>query len=319
MKKYRIFAAAILFLCFLVVPLAALEPAVAEEPILPTAAPEKSPPPAIKVLRSATGKTEELAAREYIFGVVAAEMSMSNHDEALKAQAVAAYTYALCKAEQAGSDDFALSDDPSVHQAYISRAEAMEKWGERAEEYAARLDSITKSVEGQAVYYQGHPILAAYHHLSCGRTLPAAHVWGKDYPYLISVESAGDLLSPSYKKETTISQEKFAEICQKNGITLSGEPAEWIKSAENDKYGCVDTITICQSTISGADARKIFGLRSTAFEAKWADGIGFTFSVRGYGHGVGLSQTGANYMALCGSNYTEILGWYYPGTKLVQQ
>ena len=330
MKKYYAIAISFFILALAAAPLLALNHAPAEPPMpqLPTAAvpadpdPDSEPEPqeeksdnSFRMKLTESGEIIEIPAREYVFGVVAAEMSMLSHDEALKAQAVAAYTYAVyCAAKS--QEDFEITDDPSLHQAFLTRAEAMEKWGEKAEEYAARLDSITAATQGLILTYDSAPILAAYHDTSCGRTLPASAVWGGDYPYLISVESAGDLISPSFKKVQAISEADFAEICKKYGISLSGEAQNWVSAPQLDEFGAVRSIKICESEISGADARKIFGLRSAAFDISFSGEEGFKFTTRGYGHGVGMSQTGANYMALCGSPYTEILAWYFPETKL---
>lgn len=321
MKRYYIITTALFLSVFMFLPLLSLPKA--ENPSPPATQQVIAPAPtvdrSIRLLRKAEEKVIALPAREYVFGVVAAEMSMSCHDEALKAQAVAAWTYALYCSKDSDEQDWDVSDDPATHQAYMTRSEAMEKWGSRAEEYAARLDAVTKSVEGQVITHNSAPILAAYHDTSWGRTLAAGELWGGDYPYLISVESAGDLLSPSLQSKKILTAEEFAEICRSGGINLSGEAETWLGGTELNDCGMVKTLKICQSSISGVDARKLFSLRSAAFEVSYAPESGFTFTVRGNGHGVGLSQTGANYMALCGSTYTEILGWYYPGTTLVQQ
>ncbi len=321
MKKYYALCLFVFVSVLAFGPLLALpkETAAVTPPATPVISPQVAPDRSIRLLRTATQEVLTLPAREYVFGVVAAEMSMSCHDEALKAQAVAAWTYALYCAKDTAEQDWDVSDDPAHHQAFLTRSEAMEKWGSRAEEYAQRLDNVTKSVEGQVITYNASPIMAAYHDTSWGRTVAAEELWGGDYPYLVSVESAGDLLSPSLQNKKTLTAEEFAEICKTNSINLTGEAETWLAGTELNQCGMVKTFKICQSSISGTDARKIFSLRSAAFDVSYSAEVGFTFTVRGNGHGVGMSQTGANYMALCGSPYTEILGWYYPGTALVQQ
>lgn len=305
---------------FLLTPLFALPEAAAgntPSAALPAGTDAARPAKEIRLKKSGSGEIVTLAARDYVFGAVAAEMPMTYSDEALKAQAVVCYTYALYKAERRADEDYDLTDDPATDQAYITRAEAIEKWGDQAEAYAKRLDAVAAETEGMVITYNGDPILAACHDTSCGRTQPAAEVWGGDYPYLISVESAGDLLSPSYISEKTVSAEEFAEICKTLSITAEGDAAKWV--TENPEYndsGSVKTLNICGTAVKGTDVRSAFSLRSAAFDITYSADSGFTFTVRGYGHGVGMSQTGANYMALCGSDYGEILAWYYPNTKL---
>lgn len=316
MKHYALLFLVCLLL-FVGIPLLALPKAEIEQPTpnLPAAAPLPSPPAEITLRLTESGETITLPAREYIFGVVAAEMPLNYHDEALKAQAVAAYTYAM-RLIGNGGEGFVLSDDPDHHQAFITRAKATEKWGEKAAENTARLDKITAETEGMMLLYDSAPILAAYHDTSCGRTIPAAQLWGGDYPYLPSVESAGDMLSPHYQQKTTLTAEQFAENCKRMGINLTEDPSQWVSPPKFDKFGTVETFQICSATLSGPDARKIFSLPSAAFDVEYSAEVGFTFTTRGRGHGVGMSQTGANYMALCGNTFEEILNWYYPGAQI---
>jgi len=273
-------------------------------PNIPAAAEVADPPPAIPIKTGADGETVLLAAREYVFGVVAAEMPMSCHDEALKARAVAAYSYALyCLSES----EQPLTAVPATHQAYITRAAAMEKWGERAEEYAARLDNITKETEGLYLSYGGEPALALCHAISSGRTADGSAL-GLNKPYLTAVESAGDPLSPKYRTVKAFNTEQFAELCRNGGITLGEEAADWLKTTDGGYL-------LGGGNRSAAEIQKLFGLPSPSFEITFSEGA-FTFTCFGAGHGVGMSLNGANFMALCGSSYAEILQWYYPETKI---
>lgn len=306
---------------FLLVPLAAVPEAAGAWESTPGAlqagTPAAKPATEIRLKRTDSDEILTLAAREYVFGAVAAEMPMTYSDEALKAQAVVCYTYALYQADKNKETDYDLTDDSSTHQAFLTRAEAMEKWGGRAEEYAKRLDSITSEIEGLYLTYNNEPILAVCHDTSCGKTQNASDVWGGEYPYLVSVESVGDLLSPSYQSQKTVSAEEFAETMGNLSAELSEDASKWV----TDTPVCYDSGTVKSLTVGGkkfkgTEIRQAFGLKSAAFTVTYAEDSGFTFTVRGYGHGVGMSQTGANYMALCGSDYKEILNWYYTDVKL---
>lgn len=245
-----------------------------------------------------------LSARDYVFGVVAAEMPMSYHDEALKARAVAAYSYALYCISSAEGE---IADFP--HQSYITRAAAMEKWGERAEEYAARLDSITKETEGLVLEFNGAPAFAVCHTLSSGKTAAGSSI-GFDKPYLISVESAGDRLSPKYRSEKSFSAVDFAEICRNAGVTLGEDKSAWLKKAENGHY------TLGNKDFTTAGLQNLFSLPSPTFEFALAEDGSCRFVNLGIGNGVGMSMGGANFMALCGNSYAEILAFYFPETKI---
>ena len=164
--------------------------------------------------------------------------------------------------------------------------------------------------------YEGEPALAVYHAISNGTTESSENAWGGAVPYLISVKSPGDILSPDYETTLSVSKKDALEILNKNGAGLNGSyPEEWFEGAERTEAGYVDKIIIGAATFSGEKLRNIFNLRSTDFDVSYKDDE-FIFTVRGYGHGVGLSQVGANYMAKEGADFREILSHYYPGTKL---
>ena len=273
------------------------------------------------IYNSQESEVETLSAEDYVFGVVAAEMPASYAKDALIAQATAAYTYACFKRQLRISGredrDYDLTTDHTLDQSYKSAEQAAADWGNNAQRNAEKLRGAVKTALEYLITYDGEPILAAYHCISSGKTESAENVWGRAYPYLTAVESAGDLLSPSYQSTVKLTSAEFSEKCAGAGIRINGAASGWIGGTPSStESGTVKEIVICGQSVSGADARRIFGLRSAAFTVKF-DNDSFIFNVRGYGHGVGMSQFGANYMALRGADFKEILKWYYPGTTLL--
>lgn len=286
-------------------------------PASPTAAGD------ISVLHSETGEIKTYAMTEYLFGVVAAEISYDAPAEALKAQTVAAYSIACRRKIEraagntsrpgpaAGAD---ISDDYHYDQSFLPREQAKEKWGEHYEERAALIDEAVEAAVGYAVLYQGEPADAVYHAISAGKTESAEVVWGAAVPYLVPVESVGDLLAPDYLSTASFSPDEFktklTELC-----ALEGEPTEWLGECSYSSSGTVCSAKIAGVSLTGQQLRGAFELRSANFDLSYQDGA-FVFTVRGYGHGVGMSQYGAKCMAQQGSSFIEILTWYYPGCTI---
>lgn len=260
------------------------------------------------------GAVTEIAAREYIFGVVAAEMPAVYEKEALKAQAVAAYTFACYRKASRTDGEYDLSADPETDQSYITREEAAARWGDGTNEYTQKLEECINEVLGKRVTYKGHTALTVYHAISSGTTNCAKDVWGKDVPYLTQVDSIGDKLANGYLSEVSFSAEDIAEKL-KDIATVGGDPSSYFSNLEISPSGRVNSLSFCGSTTTGSAVAKALGLRSSNFDVEYIDGS-FNFTVKGYGHGVGLSQNGANYMAKQGSNYEEILLHYYSNCEI---
>ena len=267
-----------------------------------------------RISDSKTGAVTEMKANEYIFGVLAVEMPALYNDEALKAQAVASYTFACYRRAENKDKEYDLTTDFNTDQSFITEEKAREKWGDKADEYCNKLKNAIEEVENLAVTYDGKPILAVYHAVSSGKTEDCKNVWGGDYPYLKAIASPGDTLAPDYISKATFSEEevkkKLSEKC-----VISGEPANYFKSLKRTSSGTVISAEVCGSTLSGSEIRALFSLRSSNFEVRCKDGE-FCFTVYGYGHGVGMSQYGADYMAKQGSDFKEILLHYYSGCKV---
>ena len=268
----------------------------------------------VRVLDKNSGNVTEIDLDEYLFGVVAAEMPASYNEEALKAQAIASYTYMLFRANERSGEKYDVVDDSSTDQAFITRKEAREKWVDNYDKYANKIDAVIKAVSGYVmVDEKDMPILAAYHNISAGRTESAKTVWGSEYSYLQPVDSLGDLTAKQYLSEASFTPE---EIAQK--LTLpenDGSPSLWIGEIKTSDSGTVTEISFCEKTFTGGEIRSLLGLRSSVFTVNFDEGK-FNFRVRGHGHNVGMSQYGANYLAEQGYTYIEILSWYYTGCKM---
>ncbi len=265
------------------------------------------------------GEVKELTMASYLPNVLAAEVPVSFSEEALKAQAVAARTYILyCTGhENPKHPEADICTESGCCMAYADEKELRGVWGEKFDENMGIISSAAKTTDGQVLTFKESPILASFHSSSAGRTESGIELWG-DVPYLLSVkspETENDV--PDYVTTVEVSQDNFRDtvLLLKSDAVFSDNPAEWITNTELDESGRVRTVTLGETKISGAEMRKLFALRSTAFTIEHKDGI-FIFTVTGYGHGLGMSQYGANVMAKNGFDYKEILAHYYPQTEL---
>jgi len=268
-------------------------------------------------LQRADGTVEELTMDAYLWGVVAAEMPASFEDEALKAQACAARTYAAGLVGAGRHPDADLCDDSSCCQAYTDRDDALLRWGLNARQYADKIEAAVSATDGLGVLYQGAPIQAVFFSSAAGRTADAVEVWGSAVDYLKSVDSPEGDEVPNYHSQAVLSRDEAARqiLAAWPGADLSGEPEDWFQDVRRSASGAVSSLKIGGVEATGGAARQAFSLRSACFEVKW-DGENFVFDVTGYGHGVGMSQYGANAMAKDGSDFREILTWYYTGTEV---
>ncbi|MDE5564095.1 MAG: stage II sporulation protein D [Oscillospiraceae bacterium] len=291
---------------------------------LSTTEPETVESVTYHVLDTASGEILEVPLREYLIGAVGAEMPVSFEMEALKAQAVAAHTYAerQCllsphRPELNGAD---FSNDPAVYQAYLTENEQRERWGTHYAAYYARLAEAVDAVLHEVLVYEDEPIIAAFHAMSSGRTESAANVWGSEVAYLCSVESDADRTAPEYEKTAVFTAEEVQErlTAAHTGLTINGDPSGWFGEPTATEAGTVLQMPVGNGIFTGQELRTLFELRSAAFTVSYADGS-FTFTTYGYGHDVGMSQYGANALAAEGQSYQEILAYYYPNTNLIQR
>lgn len=281
----------------------------AEAPAAEAAASES-----FKLKISETGEIITLSAEDYICGVLCGEMPSGFTDEALKAQAVAAYTFACRRKRTNSLKNYDITDDFSVDQCYISPEKARNKFGDSAEEILERFQTIVKDVSGYMITYNGTAALTVYHAVSSGKTQAASDVWGGSLPYLISVDSPGDTATSEYISTVTYSADETAERLGKF-VNASGDPESWFGNSVRNSADYVTEISVCGKKITGAELRFAMELRSSCFEISFSDNS-FIFTVRGNGHGVGMSQNGAEAMARQGSGYKEILYHYYPGCNV---
>lgn len=277
----------------------------------------------IKLLHPETSQIEELNIDEYLYGVVASEMPASFEIEALKAQAVVARTYTIYQIiNNSGKHENAdMCDDFNCCQAWISKQERMEKWEiEEAENYWNKIVEAVDSTKGKIVAYNRQPINAFFHANSGGVTESSLNIWGGiDYPYLKSVETAGEEGYTQYASEVILTKQELLDKLQTvhNDCTIDFSAQDSIKILDYTTSGRVKIIKFGNKEIAGTEARTLLGLKSTNFTFK-IEGDNITFSVTGYGHGVGMSQTGADSLAKSGSNYEAIVKHFYTNVEIIE-
>ncbi len=272
----------------------------------------------VDLLITDTNEIKTLSMKEYVTGAVCAEISPSFEEEAIKAQAIACHTYAVYMKEYGDFKKADVSDDYTKHQGYISKEELKEKWGEKFDAYYSKIENSVSSVENKIMTYDSKTIQPAFFALCSGKTENSKDIWGGDLPYLKSVTSIGDSLSPELNSAQTFSEDEFKECAEKlDGCSISGEAENWVSDIKKTASGAVRKIKICNKDFSGTQVQNAFSLKSNNFTVTYKDQK-FTFNVSGNGHGVGMSQYGADYMARQGSSYDEILKHYYTGIKITE-
>lgn len=277
----------------------------------------KPAPETIRVLMP-DGTVHTLDMQDYITGVVAAEMPASFEPEALKAQAVAARSFAMYCAAGNKHGNADVCTDFACCQAWQSESEQREKWGTSYEAYTAKIRTASEATAGQYLSYEGQPVFAAFHASSAGATEASGEIWSQ-LPYLISVSSPETAESvPNYISSLDCSALDFRDtvLSAHPEADFTGEESGWIGLIVRDDSGRVKTAALGGVDIPGTELRGLFSLRSTAFELTYNSGR-FLFTVTGNGHGVGMSQYGAQVMAAQGESYAAILAHYYPGTTLI--
>lgn len=275
----------------------------------------------ISLLHKKTGEVEQVKLDEYLCNVVSAEMPATFEQEALKAQAIVARTYTIYKILNKKHDNADICDDSTCCQAWISKDNRLAKWEENQRESNwQKICSAVNETSGKIITYENKPIDAFFHSNSGGITEVPVNVWGgTGYPYLQSVETSGENTYTQYASEVTLSQEELINKLKEkySDISIDFTNSEDIKILEYTESTRVKTVKFGNHEISGVEARTIFGLKSTNFEIS-RDGNNIKFSVKGYGHGVGMSQTGADSMAKNGSRAEEIIKHFYTGVEITE-
>ena len=275
----------------------------------------------IKLLHANTGEIEELPLDTYLLGVVSAEMPANFEQEALNAQALVARTYTIYSIvhNQGKHNDADICDDSGCCQAWISKEDRMARWDEAVRETNWRkIEIAVNTTAGKIITYNGAVIDAFFHSNSGGTTEAPVNVWGgTNYPYLQSVETAGEDAYSQYSSEAIFTKEEFNNkiLAKHSDFTIDYSKEDAIKILEYTESGRIKTIKIGNLNLSGVEVRTLLGLKSANFTVT-IDGDNIKFEVTGYGHGVGMSQTGADSMAKSGSNYEEIVKHFYTGVEI---
>ncbi|MFR8103623.1 MAG: stage II sporulation protein D [Clostridia bacterium] len=275
----------------------------------------------IKLFHNKTGEVQEIKLDDYLDGVVASEMPVDFELEALKAQAVVARTYTFYKIlHQQGKHEGAdICDNSACCQAWISKEDRLAKWPEEnRQDNWNKILAAVNSTQGKIITYDGAPIDAFFHSNSGGKTEMPSNVWGGNgYPYLQVVETAGEENYTQYSSKVELSKEEVLEKMKEKyaDIEILWEQEDAIKILDYTEGNRVKTIKIGNKEIAGVEARTIFGLKSADFTVG-IDGNKVIFQVIGYGHGVGMSQTGADSLAKQGKNYEEIIKHFYTGVEI---
>lgn len=258
-------------------------------------------------LKRTNGEVLQIGLEEYLIGVVAAEMPASFNSEALKAQAIVARTYTL-KLLESGR---VITDDVSM-QVYKSNSELQSMWGNDYDKYYNKIKNAVFATNGLCIKYNGSLIDAVYHSTSNGYTEDSVNVWGNSVPYLKTVTSPWDTSVSSYLKNVTISFDKISNVL---GFDFNSSSS--IEIISRDESNRISRIKFNDKEYSGVEIRNLLGLRSADFDFNISD-EGVNFTTRGYGHGVGMSQYGANEMSNAGYSYDRILNHYYTNVQIVK-
>lgn len=266
-------------------------------------------------------KTVKMTMAEYLPGVVRGEMPATFEEEALKAQAVAERTYIYYNIQggrKRSHPDADICMDYRCCNAWVSEERAKSNWGDNYEEYNRKILQSVEETDGQVMLYDGQPILAAFHSSSAGVTAKSSDAWVSDRPYLVSVESPeGADAVPNYYSVNTFTPAEFREkiLAAEPTAKLEGSPTGWVTDLQKNSSNRVESVTIGGVPLRGTRVRSILGLRSACFTVECTESA-ITFRVTGFGHGVGMSQYGANTMAKEGKTWQEILQWYYRGVSI---
>ena len=271
--------------------------------------PQETAPPGIWVMTDEE-QTQWMVLEEYLTGVILAEMPTSYDHQALCAQAVAARTYTMKRQKGEKHPNGAVCTDAACCQAYVSIPEYLNGLGYAEDVTIAR--NAVNATEEMVMTYDGELIEATYFHSSGGRTEEAVAVWGVDYPYLQVVDSPGEENMDGYTNRVFYSREDLQLLLNRQ---LPGSSKSWVGWTTYTVGGGVDTILLAGIQYSGIQLRSLLKLDSTAFTVQ-PEGDGLWFTTMGKGHRVGMSQTGAQAMALQGKTWQEILAHYYPGTRI---
>ncbi len=280
-----------------------------------------SPEESFTVYDTSTGETLTLTPEEFLPAALACEMDLSAPEEALKAQTVALYTFYTYQKQHSEETEADFACDSEQWLVYVPQSAMEERWGEEFSSLYETLQQVVSSVQGQMLTWEGEPIQAAFCSISGGATQSALAAWGEKIPYLQTVPSPGDCFAQGYLSSVTLTGEELSQLGQEafdQEVDFSGSQEEWITEMVYGPSGYVETACLGGKTVTGEELREVLGLRSACFQLTYEEGC-FHFTVHGWGHGVGMSQAGAIFLANQGESYQEILAHYYPGAVLTTE
>lgn len=278
----------------------------------------------VDILFTETGEVKKIPMKNYIIGAVFAQMPARFDEEALKAQAVLAHTYALRRMEEeklSPTEDLkgaVMSDDRDKYQAYFTPEEAKVCCRDDYAEAYRKIEAAADYATDRYLSYDGKPVIAAFHAISCGKTVSSKSAWGRDIPYLISVDSSWDCDGNKHITETVIGEDEIRERIKTvfPDTDLENGALDPTVTERTDE-GCASVVELCGKVFIAGDVfAKAVGLPSSCFEVI-GEGDKYTFSCKGKGHLVGMSQHGADAMARNGKSCEEILSHYFPNTELI--
>ena len=288
-----------------------MAPAEAPEPAETEHTYEEAQPQTVRLLDGGTVITLDMT--DYLTAVVLCEMPPEFEPEALKAQAVAARTFTVKRAQSSKHENADVCSDSACCQAWKSEAALREKFASDYDACTRKARDAVEATDGEVLVYDGALIDAVYFSCSGGRTEDAVAVWGADVPYLRSVESYGEEAALRYSSEVSFTPAELRSLL--GDETLAGAPEGWFGAVCYTHGGGVDTMQIGKKSYPGTELRRLLGLNSTVFTVS-VDFNTIVFHVLGYGHRVGMSQYGANHMAQQGFDYRVILQYYYQGAEV---
>ena len=277
----------------------------------------------VKILFTEKDKVEEISMEDYMIGAVLAQMPAEFEEEALKCQSVLTHTYILRRKITAqnnpdkslkGAD---ISDDSSLYQSYFTKEQAKKFYGDDYENAYKKIASAVKEVKNKILTYDNEPIIVAFHAISSGSTESAENMWGEKIPYLISVDSSWDIKNDSFEKTTAFTDDEFSARLSSAfpEVKFAELKENSLKVEKTSDCGTVLSLKINDQTLTGTEFANALSLPSPCFTFDCKNDT-YTINTKGYGHLVGMSQYGANYMAKDGKDYTEILSHYFPETTL---
>ena len=263
----------------------------------------------VRVCREKGNKIEKVPLEEYVYGVVSSEMPATYEIEALKAQAVASRTYVMYQKENNKDKEFDVYDSVNS-QVYKSDNELKEQWKDKYMEYSNRIKKVIIDTKGEYLTYKGQIIIAFFFSTSVGFTENSEDVFNEQLPYLRSVESKWDESSTTFDDTKKFSKDEFY-----NSLNISKNEHIDITDIDKSPSGRIKSLKINKYEFTGKEVRNKLGLKSTFFTF-YEEGDNIIVKTKGYGHGVGMSQYGANGMAKEGYSYIEILKHYYTDVKI---